>query len=307
MKHLTRLMDLTEQEIHEILNTADQLKYEVQHGIPHPHLQGKTLGMIFEKVSTRTRVSFEAGMYQLGGHALFLSSRDLQMFRGEPVEDTARTLARYVNGLVIRTFDQKEVDDFARYAGIPVINGMTDAAHPCQVLADLMTVREYKGSLEGLKMAYIGDGNNMCSSLIVGALKTGMHIRVACPEGYDPPQEILDFAAGYGSRFLLTRDPIEAAEGADDVQTDVWVSSGMEAQTDRRQRDFAGYTVTDEVMAAARADAILQHPLPARRGEEVSGEMFERHAAEIFDEAENRLHVQKAVLVKLLGREPASV
>ena len=307
MKHLTRLMDLTEKEIHDILNTADQLKYEVQHEIPHPRLQGKTLGMIFEKVSTRTRVSFEAGMYQLGGHALFLSSRDLQMFRGEPVEDTARTLARYVNGLVIRTFDQKEVDDFARYAGIPVINGMTDAAHPCQVLADLMTVREYKGSLEGLKMAYIGDGNNMCSSLIVGALKTGMHIRVACPEGYDPPQEILDFAAGYGSRFLLTRDPIEAAEGADDVQTDVWVSSGMEAQTDRRRCDFAGYTVTDEVMAAARADAILQHPLPACRGEEVSGEMFERHAAEIFDEAENRLHVQKAVLVKLLGREPASV
>ena len=270
MKHLTRLMDLTEKEIHDILNTADQLKYEVQHDIPHPRLQGKTLGMIFEKVSTRTRVSFEAGMYQLGGHALFLSSRDLQMFRGEPVEDTARTLARYVNGLVIRTFDQKEVDDFARYAGIPVINGMTDAAHPGQVLAGLRTV-------------------------------------VACPEGYDPPQEILDFAAGYGSRFLLTRDPIEAAEGADDVQTDVWVSSGMEAQTDRRRCDFAGYTVTDEVMAAAKADAILQHPLPACRGEEVSGEMFERHAAEIFDEAENRLHVQKAVLVKLLGREPASV
>ena len=307
MKHLLSLLTTTPQEIEDLLNLADQLKYETKNGIPHHRLKGQTLGMIFQKSSTRTRVSFETGMYQLGGQALFLSNRDLQIGRGEPIQDTARVLSRYLDGIMIRTFEQSEVENLAKYGSIPIINGLTDFCHPCQVLADLLTVREHKDHLDGLKMCYIGDGNNMCSSLSVGALKTGMHIRVACPEGYDPPQEILDFAAGYGSRFLLTRDPIEAAEGADDVQTDVWVSSGMEAQTDRRRCDFAGYTVTDEVMAAAKADAILQHPLPACRGEEVSGEMFERHAAEIFDEAENRLHVQKAVLVKLLGREPASV
>ncbi len=307
MKHLTRLMDLSSEEIRDILNLADQLKYETKHSIPHPHLQGKTLGMIFEKVSTRTRVSFEAGMYQLGGHALFLSARDLQMFRGEPVEDTARTLSRYVNGLMIRTFDQGEVDNFARYGSVPVINGMTDFAHPCQVLADLMTVREYKGSLEGLKMAYIGDGNNMCNSLIVGALQTGMRISVACPKGYEPAPEVLAFAEKYGDAFELTHDPLKAAENADDVQTDVWVSSGMESESEQRHRDFAGYGVTAEVMAAAREDAILQHPLPAHRGEEISGELFEAHAGEIFDEAENRLHAQKAVLMKLLGGEGVRV
>ena len=273
----------------------------MQHDIPHPRLQGKTLGMIFEKVSTRTRVSFEAGMYQLGGHALFLSSRDLQMFRGEPVEDTARTLARYVNGLVIRTFDQKEVDDFARYAGIPVINGMTDAAHPCQVLADLMTVRERKGTLEGLRAGFIGDGYNMANSVIVGCLAVGMTVTVACPPHYRPAADVLMLAQRYGDKFTLTTDPDEAARGADVLFTDVWVSMGMEREAEQRHRDFTGFTLDAARMALAKPDCMVQHPLPAHRGEEIAPDVLEAHADEIFDEAENRIYIEKAVLAILLA------
>ena len=214
MKHLLKLGDLSEKEILEILNLADQLKYEQKHGIPHEHLKGKTLGMIFQKSSTRTRVSFETGMYQLGGQALFLSNRDLQIGRGEPVQDTARVLSRYLDGIMIRTFEQKEVEDLATYGSIPVINGLTDYCHPCQILADLMTIREYKGSFQGLKACFIGDGNNMANSLIVGGLKMGMDVTVACPENYDPDQRVLDFAKDYKG-FGLYRDPVEACAGAD--------------------------------------------------------------------------------------------
>jgi len=300
MKHLLKLLDLTKEEIIDLLNLADQLKYEQKHGIEHHYLKGKTLGMIFEKSSTRTRVSFETGMYQLGGHALFLSSRDLQIGRGEPVQDTARVLSRYLDGIMIRTFAQEEVDALAEYGSIPVINGLTDFAHPCQILADLMTIREYRGSLEGLRMCFIGDGNNMMNSLIVGCLKTGMEVSVACPEGYRPPQVILDFATEYGDKFRMTDKPLEAAVDADVVITDVWTSMGQEEERAAREAAFAGYQVNAELMAKAKPDALVLHCLPAHRGEEITADVFEAHAAEIFDEAENRLHAQKAVLVRTM-------
>ncbi len=300
MKHLLKLLDLTKEEIIDLLNLADQLKYEQKHGIEHHYLKGKTLGMIFEKSSTRTRVSFETGMYQLGGHALFLSSRDLQIGRGEPVQDTARVLSRYLDGIMIRTFAQEEVDALAEYGSIPVINGLTDFAHPCQILADLMTIREYRGSLEGLRMCFIGDGNNMMNSLIVGCLKTGMEVSVACPEGYRPPQVILDFAAEYGDKFRMTDKPLEAAVDADVVITDVWTSMGQEEERAAREAAFVGYQVNAELMAKAKPDALVLHCLPAHRGEEITADVFEAHAAEIFDEAENRLHAQKAVLVRTM-------
>ena len=300
MKHLLKMMDLSTEEIIEILNLADQLKYEQKHGIEHHHLKGKTLGMIFAKASTRTRVSFEVGMYQLGGHPLFLSSHDLQIGRGEPVQDTARVLSRYLDGIMIRTFDQEEVESLVKYGTIPIINGLTDLAHPCQILADLMTIREYKNSFEGLKMCFIGDGNNMMNSLIVGCLKVGMAVSVACPEGYHPAQMVLDFAAQYPC-FELTDDPKQAVKDADVVITDVWASMGQEGEAERRRKAFAGYQINKELMALAKPDAMVQHCLPAHRGEEITEEILEAHANEIFGEAENRVHAQKAVLVKLLG------
>lgn len=301
MKHLLKLLDLSKDEIIDILNLADQLKYEQKNGIEHKHLKGKTLGMIFQKSSTRTRVSFETGMYQLGGQALFLSSRDLQIGRGEPVEDTARVLSRYLDGIMIRTFAQKEVEDLAEYGSIPIINGLTDFCHPCQVLADLMTIREYKGVFEGLKLCFIGDGNNMANSLIVGCLKVGMCVSIACPEGYEPDAEVLEFAKAYGDKFILTISPAEAAKDADVLYTDVWASMGEEAEAEMRKKIFAGYQINDEVMAAAKSDAMVQHCLPAHREEEITAKVFEAHANEIFDEAENRLHAQKAVMVKLMA------
>ena len=301
MKHLLKLLDLTGQEILDILNLADQLKYETKHGIPHPHLQGKCLGMIFEKSSTRTRVSFEVGINQLGGYAVVLGAEGSQIGRGEPVQDTARVLSRYVDGIMIRTFGQDEVEALAQYGSVPVINGLTDFCHPCQVLADLMTIREYKGSLEGLKLCFIGDGNNMMNSLIVGGLKVGMSVAVACPEGYRPPQEILEFAAGYGDKFELTDSPLQAAKDADVVITDVWTSMGQEEERQKREAAFAGYCVDEQLMAQAKPDAMVQHCLPAHRGEEITEEVFEANAQYIFEEAENRLHAQKAVLVKTMG------
>ena len=300
MKHLLKMMDLSTEEIIDLLNLADQLKYEQKHGIEHHHLKGKTLGMIFEKSSTRTRVSFETGMYQLGGHALFISSKDSQIGRGEAVQDTARVLSRYLDGIMIRTFEQAEVEALVEYGSIPVINGLTDLAHPCQILADLMTIREYKGSLEGLKMCFIGDGNNMMNSLIVGCLKTGMSVSVACPEGYRPPQMILDFAAQYGDKFFMTDKPLEAAVDADVVVTDVWTSMGQEEEKAAREAAFAGYQINAELMSKAHKDAMVLHCLPAHREEEITAEVFEAHANEIFDEAENRLHAQKAVLVRTM-------
>ena len=301
MKHLLKLLDLSKEEIIDILNLADQLKYENKNGIEHHLLKGKTLGMIFQKSSTRTRVSFETGMYQLGGQALFLSNRDLQIGRGEPVQDTARVLSRYIDGIMIRTFEQKEVEDLAKFGSIPIINGLTDFCHPCQVLADLMTIREYKGRFDGLKMCYIGDGNNMANSLIVGGLKVGMKVSVACPEEYRPDPEVLEFTKQYGDMFFMTDKPLEAAQGADVLFTDVWTSMGEEAETEKRKVAFAGYQINDEIMAAANEGAMVQHCLPAHREEEITEKVFEAHADEIFDEAENRLHAQKAVMVKVMS------
>lgn len=303
MKYLLKMLDLSKEEILDILNLADQLKYENKNGIEHHILKGKTLGMIFQKSSTRTRVSFETGMYQLGGQALFLSNRDLQIGRGEPVQDTARVLSRYLDGIMIRTFEQKEVEDLAKYGSIPIINGLTDFCHPCQVLADLMTIREFKGRFEGLKMCYIGDGNNMANSLIVGGLKVGMEVSIACPKDYQPAAEVLEFAKGYGDKFSMTDVPLEAAKDADVLFTDVWTSMGEEAETEKRKIAFKGYQINDDIMAVAKADAMVQHCLPAHREEEITEKVFEVHANEIFEEAENRLHAQKAVMVKVMGPE----
>ena len=299
MKHLLRLGDLSTEEIFGILNLADQLKYERKNGVSHHPLEGKKLGMIFQKSSTRTRVSFEVGMYELGGYALFLSDRDLQIGRGEPIRDTVRVLSRYLDGIMIRTFKQSDVEDLAKYGSIPVINGLTDYCHPCQVLADLMTIREYKGSLKGLKLCFVGDGNNMANSLIVGGIKTGMEVAIACPDGYKPDAEICAWAEKNG-KLTVTADLTAAAAGADVIYTDVWASMGQESERAEREKVFRGYCVDGALMKTAKPDAMVLHCLPAHRGEEIADEVFEAHANEIFDEAENRLHAQKAVLVKLL-------
>ena len=299
MKHFLKLGDLTPAEINELLALADQLKFEKKHGIAHPRLAGKTLGMIFQKSSTRTRVSFEVGMYQLGGAALFLSSRDLQIGRGEPVQDTARVLSRYLDGIMIRTFEQAEVEALAEYGSIPVINGLTDSCHPCQVLADLMTIREHKGTLKNRRLCFIGDGNNMANSLIVGGIKTGMSVSIGCPDGYKPDAKIMEWAAANGD-FTCTSDIFAAAKGADVVYTDVWASMGQEGEAAKRAEAFAGYQVNSDLMAQTNPGCMVLHCLPAHRGEEITDEVFEAHANEIFDEAENRLHAQKAVMVKLM-------
>ena len=299
MKHLLKLSDLTREDILSILNLADQLKFERVNGVQKDYLKGKKMGLIFQKASTRTRVSFEVGIYELGGYGLFLSSNDLQIGRGEPVQDTARVLSRYLDGIMIRTFEQQEVEDLAKYGSIPVINGLTDYAHPCQVLADLMTIREYKGSFKGLKMAFIGDGNNMANSLTVGAIKTGMSFAIACPQGYEPDAKIMEWARENGE-FLCTTSVEEAIRDADVVYTDVWASMGQESERLKRAQAFEGYQVNARAMKLAKPDAMVMHCLPAHRGEEITEDVFEAHANEIFDEAENRLHAQKAVMVKLL-------
>ena len=302
MKHLLKLGDYSEKEILSILNLADQLKYEKKHNSEHHYLKGKTLGMIFAKSSTRTRVSFEVGMYDLGGSALFLSNANTQLGRGEPVEDTARVLSRYLDGIMIRTFDQEEVETLAKYGSIPIINGLTDYAHPCQVLADLMTIREFKNTFKGMKLTFIGDGNNMCNSLIVGCIKVGMDVAVACPKGYEPDADIVAWANETG-KFTLTTDIYEAAKDADVLYTDVWASMGEEAEAEERKKVFAGYQINSSLMAVAKPDAMVLHCLPAHREEEITAEVFEAHAEEIFEEAENRLHAQKAVLVKLMKEQ----
>ena len=300
MNHLLKLQDLSTEEILHVLDLADQLKYENKHGIVHQHLKGKSIGLIFQKSSTRTRVSFETGIYQLGGQPLFLSANDMQIGRREPVQDTARVLSRYLDGIMIRTYKQSEVEDLAKYGSIPIINGLTDYCHPCQVLADLMTIREKFGHLEGLKMAYIGDGNNMANSLIVGGLKTGMKVSVATPEGYRPDPAVLEFAKQYGDQFFLTDDPKEAVKDADVVFTDTWASMGQEEEKKERMIAFQGYQVNDELLELAASPVMVQHCLPAYRGQEITEKVFEDHADEIFEEAENRLHAQKAVMVLLM-------
>lgn len=299
-EHFLTLGDYSGEELNELLNMADQLKYEQKHGIEHHHLAGKTLGMIFQKHSTRTRVSFESGMYQLGGMAMFLSGKDLQLERGETMQDTARALSGYLDGMMLRTERHEDVETLAEYAHVPVINGRTEFAHPCQVLADLMTVREYKRTFRGKKICYVGAGSNVANSLIVGALKVGMEVSMACPEGYEPAESVLKFAAGT-QRFTLTEDPIQAVQGADAVYAGLWFPGETEKNEKNLKKVFSNYQVNDILIRNAKPDAIVLHCLPAHRGQEITAELFETHAKEIFDQSENRLHAQKAVLVRLLG------
>lgn len=298
------MSDYTQEEIQEIIDLALHLKKEQKMGVSHPILQGKTLAMIFRKSSTRTRVSFEVGMYQLGGYPLFLSSNDIQLGRGESVADTAQVLSRMVDGIMIRTFAQAEVEELAANAGVPVINGLTDLLHPCQVLADLMTIQEHKGKLAGLKLAYVGDGNNMAHSLLIGGAKMGMTVAVASPGGYLPQPEIVAkaraFAAENGGEVLITTNPAEAVAAADVVYTDVWASMGQEAEADERARIFQPYQVNEDLVGLARPDYLFLHCLPAHRGEEVSAGVIDGPNSVVFDEAENRLHAQKALLALLL-------
>lgn len=300
MKNLLKMMDLQCDEINEILTLASKLKLKRDNNINFKPLKDKTLGCIFQKESTRTRVSFEVGMHELGGTSLFLSSRDLQISRGEPIKDTARVLSRYLDAMMIRTYEQRQIEEFAKYSQIPVINGLTDFAHPCQVLADLMTIQKYKGSLKDLKICYIGDGNNMANSLTVGALKMGMLVSLACPKGFYPNEDILEFAKNYDN-FELLESPEQAAIGADILATDTWISMGQESQETLRKETFKNYQINKNLLNKANKDAIVLHCLPAHRGEEITDEVLEEHKSEIFDEAENRLHVQKAVLMKLLA------
>ena len=301
MEHLLKLSSLSPAEITHILDVADEYKRLHRAGADPRDLQGKAVALMFGKNSTRTRTSLEVGIYQMGGLGTYLSADDLQIARGEPIQDTARVLGRYYDAIVYRTFKQSDVEALALYSGVPVISGMTDYAHPLQVLTDLITVRERRGTLAGLKAGFVGDGYNMANSLIVGCLMMGMHLTMACPKGYRPAADVLFFARNYGDRFRLVQDPDEAARDADVLFTDVWTSMGMERETERRRRDFHGYTLDAARMALARPDCLVQHPLPAHRGEEITDEILEAHAGEIFDEAENRLHVEKAVLGILLA------
>lgn len=301
MKHLLKLGGLTPQEILHFLDVADEYKRLHKAGQDPKDLQGRAVALVFAKHSTRTRASLEVGIYQMGGLGTYLSAHDLQTARGEPIQDTARVLGRYYDAIVCRTYKQTDLDALAQYSGVPVISGMTDYAHPLQVLTDLMTVREYKGRLAGLKAGFIGDGYNMANSLIAGCLAVGMRLTVACPRGYRPAADVLRLAQGYGDAFRLVSDPDEAARDADVLFTDVWVSMGMEREAERRRRDFTGYTVDAARLALAKPDCMVQHPLPAHRGEEIAPDVLEQHAAGIFDEAENRLHMGKAVLAVLLA------
>jgi ornithine carbamoyltransferase len=297
-KHFLAIPDFDTNGLYDLLDRAHRLKSGEESGKP---LAGKTLGMIFQKSSTRTRVSFEVGMYQLGGHALFLSSRDLQLGRGEPIRDTARVMSRYVDGIMIRTFDHQDVVDLARYGSIPIVNGLTDLLHPCQVMADVMTMQEAFGrKLEGKKVAWIGDGNNMANSWINAAYRFGLEVRIATPESYEPDAETVERARG-SATVILTNDPMEAAEGADVVTTDVWASMGQEEEAEKRMQAFQRFQVNSSVMGAAAPDAIFLHCLPAHLGEEVTEEVFEGSQSRVWDEAENRLHVQKAILIELMG------
>jgi len=305
-RDLLSLHDFTPQEITLFLETALQLKQALKKGEPHALLQGQTLGMIFEKSSTRTRVSFEVGMYQLGGHALFLSSKDIQLGRGESIADTARVLGRYLDGIMIRTFAQSDVSELAEYCPVPVINGLTDLLHPCQILADLLTVQEHKGKLAGLKLAYVGDGNNVCHSLLYGCAKTGLHISVASPKGYLPREEIVTAARQdaqeTGGSVTITTNPEEAVAAADILVTDVWASMGQESEQKAREKAFPPYQLNSRLAALAAPDYIFLHCLPAHRGEEVTADIFDGPHSLVFDEAENRLHAHKAVMALLLAK-----
>lgn len=305
VKDLLSVHDLSTTEVNNILDLAATLKAQLKNGEEHHLLKGKTLGMIFQKSSTRTRVSFEVGMWQLGGSALFLNANDLQIGRGEPVKDTARVLSRYVDGIMIRTSSHDEVIEMGKYATIPVINALTEMEHPCQALTDIFTIMEYKGKLQGLKMAYIGDGNNMLHSLIQACVKVGMDIAIATPKGYEPDdaivQEALKVAAVTGSKITIGNDPLAIAQDADVLYTDVWASMGRETEQNIRKVAFAGYQINQQVMQVAKDDAIVLHCLPAHRGEEITDDVIESKQSAVFDQAENRLHIQKAIMVLLMG------
>jgi len=303
-KDFLSLKDFTPEEIKALLDLALKLKAEYKQGVRHEILKGKTLAMIFTKSSTRTRVSFEAGMFQLGGLAHFLSKQDLQLGRGETIADTARVLSRYVDGILIRTYEQAEVEELALYADVPVINGLTDLYHPTQALADMLTILEHKGKLEGIKLAFIGDGNNVANSLMIAGAKLGLEVRVASPPGYEPLEEIVEmskaFAKEYGGKIVLGNDPVEASKGADVLYTDVWASMGQEKEVEERKKHFAGFQINNEILALADKKAIVMHCLPAHRGEEITDEVMDGPQSAVFDEAENRLHAHKAILAALL-------
>ncbi|MFA6866932.1 MAG: ornithine carbamoyltransferase [Clostridia bacterium] len=301
MKSFLTLLDLDKSQILKLLDLADNLKDKQKKGIKHNYLEGKSLGLIFEKSSTRTRVSFEVGISQLGGTALYLPSKDMQIGRGEPIKDTARVLSRYLDGIMIRTFKQATVDELDEYGSIPIINGLTDFCHPCQAMADFQTIREYKGKFEGLKLAYIGDPNNMANSLIIGGLKLGMSVAIASPSNYNLDSKIVEFTNNYGDRFSKVTEPSEAVKNADVIYTDVWASMGQESEKAKRIKDFANYCVDTNLMTFANKDALVLHCLPAHRGEEITDEVLELHASEIFDEAENRLHAQKAIMLAFMN------
>jgi ornithine carbamoyltransferase len=306
MKHLICLSQWSSEEVKEALKMAEKLKYENKNGIRHNHLlKGKALGLIFSKSSTRTRVSFEVGMYQLGGYSMFLSANDIQLGRGETVADTAKTLSRYIDGIMIRTYKHSDVEELAACGDIPIINGLTDSQHPCQILADLQTIKECKGTFSGIKVAYVGDGNNVANSLLIGCAKVGMDISVATPEGYECEADSVklakEAAAISGSVIKMTNSPQEAVENADVIYTDTWVSMGMEDEKEERVKLFMPYQVNKELMQVAKTDAIFMHCLPAYRGYEVTDEIIDGPQSVVFDQAENRLHAQKAVLVKLMG------
>jgi ornithine carbamoyltransferase len=305
MKHFISFNDISTEELDELLGLAVSLKAQTKSNIAHPLLKGKTLGMIFSKSSTRTRVSFEVGMFQLGGHALFLSSSEIQLGRGESIEDTVKVLSRYLDGIMIRTYDHHDVQDLAKYGSIPIINGLTDLMHPCQILADLMTIKEHKGHLKGLKLAYLGDGNNVANSLLHGCAKAGMHIAVGSPEGYECDAgcvaEAVETANQTGGSVLLTKDPVEAVRDADVIYTDTWVSMGQESEKAKKIPVFMHYQVNSALMQHASPQAIFLHCLPAYRDYEVTSQVIDGPGSVVFDEAENRLHAQKAILVKLMG------
>jgi len=300
-RHFLRLRDYSKHELDALLALAAELKQQQKNGIEHQLLKGKTLAMIFEKASTRTRISFEVGMFQLGGHGLFISSANSQMGRGEPIKDSARVMSRYCDGVMIRTFGQEIVEEFAQYASVPVINGLTDLYHPCQILADLQTVIEHKGGYQGLKFAWIGDGNNMANTWIEAAAILGFDLALACPQGYQPDREVCVWAQAQGTcRITITEDPHEAARGAHVINTDVWASMGQEAEQKQREQAFQGYCVDDRLMALADPKSIVLHCLPAHRGEEISDSVIEGPHSVVWDEAENRLHIQKAIMATLM-------
>ena len=301
-KDFISILDISENELRQIIADAQELKHQRKAGVPHGHLSGRTLAMIFEKASTRTHISFEVGMNELGGHALFLNARDMQIWRGEEIRDTARAASRYVSGLMIRAYKHSTIEEFAKHATIPVINGLSDLEHPCQLLADIMTMQEHFGSLKDLNVAWVGDGNNVCNSLILSTVLTGFSVTVATPHGYEPEEAIVAKARSLGGNVTLVRKPEAAVKDADVIVTDTWISMGDDAEKEERLKVFKNYTVDAALMRHASPDARVLHCLPAHRGQEIADEVMEGGQSLVWDEAENRLHAQKALLVRLLKK-----